>query len=117
MTHANPLLGKWQSDEERTLQEVKKVVDMPKVARDLLENNFFGKLIFEFTETKIYSEFDENKSEDIYEVVRIKDDSVIIKVWSELLQEDEKITYHIEGETIYVITTKYNIREYFKRIN
>ncbi len=116
MAHANSLLGNWKSDEERTLQEVRKIFAMPKKVRDLFENNFFGNLEFQFTENKIYSELDGKKYEEPYEVISYTDKSITIKSWSILLQEDEETTYYIEGEAIYVIISKYNFREYFKRV-
>ncbi len=116
MTHANFLLGKWRSDEERTLQEVQKIPALPEKFRELFENNFFGKLVFEFTKNKIYSEFDGETSEGSYKVVRSTDESITVRARSSLLQEDEETTYYLDGEAIYTIVSKYDFREYFKRI-
>ena len=116
VANGNPLIGTWQSDEDRTLQEVRSIPNLPKKARDLFENNFFGKLKLTFTDKKMLSESDGLKSEEPYEVVKKTDDSITIKTWSELLNRYDEITYYIEGQSIYVFTSKYNFKEYFKRI-
>lgn len=114
-SYANPLVGEWVSDRDRTMAEVRKVENVPKKANDYFESAF-GKLHVKFTENKIYTEYDGVKDEFPYEVVRIKDDSITIKGWSNLIKKYHEITYHIEGDSIYSITSKYKFREYFKRV-
>jgi hypothetical protein len=116
IANGNPLIGTWQSDEKRTLAEVNKVKDMPEKVRNMFENNFFGKLKFRITKDKIFSDFDGNKSEESYEIVSESEKSVTIKTWNDFFNEYQESTYFIEGDSIYAVVSKYEFREYFKRI-
>ncbi len=116
MTYSNPLIGNWKSDKEKTLLEVRKVANIPEKVRSYLEDDLFGKLEIIFTKNKIYTEFDDIKYEGTYEVINQTDNSITIKTWNKFFSEYENYTYYFDGESMYGLTTDYNIKEYFKKI-
>ena len=113
---ANPLLGEWKSDEERTLREVESVKDMPQKTKQFFKDNFFGRLELRITENIIYSKFEGEESEGPYEILKQTENSVTLKAWNENLNEYEEQTFYIEGEAIYTIISKYSFKEYFRKI-
>lgn len=68
-----------------------------------------------FTENILYNDFKGSGSEQSYEIVNTTDDSVTVKRWNKSFKKYYFNTYYIDEDSIYAITTKYKVREYFKR--
>ncbi len=105
------LLGTWRSDKERTIALWKYQKELTQETRERFEN-IFGKFTLRFTETRIYTEFEDTKDTVPYSVVARGSSSVII-AWHE---EKERSLQHIhfEGESYYVLSG-YNV-EFYKRV-
>lgn len=109
-------LGKWKSNEKLTLASMNRAKDVTPEARALFENDFFGHLVIEHKEheSRATNEKDDYDSGfEPYEVVEVTDKYIRIKEWSELLQQFDETTLYLEGDCYYVITSKYEFREYF----
>lgn len=112
------LLGKWKSSEKLTLESMNSVEGVTAKARELLENNFFGNLVVEYKENeyRAINAMDEYDSGFVpYEVLEVTDKYIRIKEWNDLLGEQEESKIYLEGDCYYVITSKFNFREYFCR--
>ena len=112
------LLGKWKSNEKLTLESMNGVEGVTKKAREVFENNFFGHLVVEYKEKEYRSINDKDNIESSfvpYEVLEVTDRYIRIREWSDLLKENEESTLYFEGDCYYVITSKFNFREYFCR--
>ncbi|MBI3149298.1 MAG: hypothetical protein HYZ17_12385 [Betaproteobacteria bacterium] len=105
------LLGTWRSDKERTIALWKYQKELAPETRERFEN-IFGKFTLRFTETRIYTEFEDTNDTVPYSVVA-RDSSSVIIAWHE---EKERSLQHIhfEGESYYVLSG-YNV-EFYKRV-
>ncbi|RLA11341.1 MAG: hypothetical protein DRQ59_09990 [Gammaproteobacteria bacterium] len=116
MVIANPLIGEWESDEKRTLEDVNARDNIPPKTKAFFENDFFGKLKLTFTENKIFTTYEEFENSGSYEILNETENSITLRAWNDVLKEYEDQTFYIEGNIIYTITSKYKIREYFVKI-
>lgn len=105
------LLGTWRSDKERTVALWKYQKELSPETRERFER-IFGKFTLRFTETHIYTEFEDTKDTVPYSVVA-RDSSSVVIAWHE---EKERSLQHIhfEGESYYVLSG-YNV-EFYKRV-
>ncbi len=117
-TGSEYLIGKWKSDEKRTLDSMNSVDGVTPKARKLFESDFFGSVIIEYRADVVRSidEKEDYVSDFVpYEVIEVTDKYIRIKEWSDLLQEYEEWNIYMEGDCYYVITSKFNFKEYFCR--
>lgn len=107
----NRLLGTWRSDKERTIALWKYQKEIAPETRERFEK-IFGKFTLRFTETHIYTAFEDTKDAVPYSVVA-RDSSSVVIAWHE---ERERSLQHIhfEGESYYVLSG-YNV-EFYKRV-
>lgn len=111
---ANPLLGSWQLDHDRTVSELNKIKDLPPSLRSFLES-YQDDSIYKFTKNKKYSIRNGKSVEQSYEIVSSGDNSVSIKYLSGQMK-DYVTTYYFEKDAMYVLTSKYKVKRYYKRI-
>lgn len=105
------LLGTWRSDKERTVALWKYQKELSPETRERFEN-IFGKFTLRFTETHIYTEFEDTKDMVPYSVVAHDSSSVVI-AWHE--EKDRSLQHiHFEGESYYALSG-YNV-EFYKRV-
>jgi hypothetical protein len=106
------LLGTWRSDKERTIALWKYQKELAPETRERFEK-IFGKFTIRFTETHIYTEFEDTKNTVPYSVVA-RDSSSVVIAWHE---EKERSLQHIhfEGESYYVLSG-YNV-EFYTRVS
>ena len=112
------LLGKWKSNEKLTLASMNSVEGVTPKARESFENELFGHLMVEFREKKYRTINDKDNYESgfvPYEVLEVTDRYIRLREWSDLLKEYEGSTLYLDGECYYVMTSKFNFREYFCR--
>ena len=114
----NPLVGIWKSDAKKSLASMNQAGDVSAEARELFENDFFGHLFIEYTETESRSWLDNDELEsdfEPYEVVEIGASHVTMRSYDELFGEDSDLTAFLEDDCYYVLTSKFNFKEYFCR--
>lgn len=113
------LEGRWQSDEALTLASMALVKEhMPAEHAALFENGFFGQMIVERTaeKSRSYLSGDAAGKWSAYKIVQRHKDYVVVAQADDEGQE-RKTRIYVEGDLTYVIVSKYQFREYFKRID
>lgn len=110
------LLGTWQSDLRKTKQAAREWRNLPEAKLKKLKL-LFGKLRVRFTRTRIYRDFEGEKSVWPYQVVA-KDAHSVAILGPGIMDEDEQEIYHIhfEGKYHWVWPDLASFPEYFKRI-
>jgi len=121
----NFLIGSWVSDKETTISYHHEKVKWSEEQYKLFEN-ILGKLRVTFTETTVLWSYENDSSENKYEVIDRARDTIIIR--TKLDKEDleyfdfespfTEIKYFREGNKIYTAPkmSKSLLREYFKRV-
>ncbi|WP_410497893.1 hypothetical protein [Chitinibacter sp. S2-10] len=111
------MLGKWQSNEEKTLDDMRKTKDIPARTRKFFENNFFGRLILVIREGESSSYFADDKNLNIefapYEIIKKGDNYLIIKDFNSVLNKIEEQQWFFEKDCMYTYVSKWKFREYF----
>jgi hypothetical protein len=110
------LLGTWQSDLRKTVQEACKWRDIPSARQKKLEL-LLGKLRVRFTRTRVYCEFEGKTSVAPYQVVA-KDARSVAILAPGVLDGDEQEIYHMhfEGRHYWAWPEPGKFPEYFKKI-
>ena len=112
-------VGTWQSDELLTLTSMSKSRDVSQSDKEMFSNDFFGDRVMEFQIDRARSYFVgdewEGVEQDIswhrYDVVASGPDFMTLRAPLEVA------TWRIEGEHIYVELSKWNFREYWRRVD
>lgn len=110
------ILGKWKSNAELTLQSMNSAEGVTPKAKTIFEDDFFGHLEVEWKEKEsraINVRDDYDSGYEPYEVVEITEEYIKVKEWSDILQQHDEYTLHFEGNCYYIITSKFEFREYF----
>ena len=119
--HKN-LLGYWKSDEQKTLESMRVTPGVTDKAKELFENNFFGKLVVEYKEDTYRAKYvdEEDNLEEFYKyypykVIEVNEDYYLVESYSQLLGENEIKKIYKDGDCYYVLISKWSFREYFCR--
>ena len=114
---ANPLIGTWQSDAEATLADMRQHPEVTEKARKLFENDFFGHLRVTYTVDRVLTDDDKGfHTEGPYKVVEVTTGYVDVLQFEALQQKEVNERIYLDGDKFYVFTSKYNFKEYFRRI-
>ena len=115
----NWLIGKWKSNEEKTLEDLKKHPEINEEAKKLFTNNFFGRLVIIYRKKSTAWYFIDEKPEKLefinYQTVLTENNSVTFKFFNKTLGKDTGRTIYREGNCYYALTEKWNFKEYFCR--
>jgi hypothetical protein len=115
------LHGKWQSNEEKTLDDMRKTKDIPAKTRAFFENNFFGRLILIIRKGESASYFSDDKNPNTqftpYEISKTGNDYLIIKDFNSVLNKFEEQQWFFDGRCMYTYISKWKFREYFCPVN
>lgn len=113
----NPLIGTWQSDADATLADMHKHPEVTEKSRKFFENDFFGHFRMTYTSDKHMTDDDKGFHTEVpYKVVEITKDHVDVAHFDELQQKYVTDRIYLDGDKIYVFTSKYNFKEYFRRL-
>lgn len=112
---ASPLVGNWRYDHDRTVNEVSKIKELPQSLRSFYEL-YQDNAIYKFTNDKKYSIKNGKSVEQAYEVTGSGKNSVSIKFTGGQMK-DYVITYYFENDAMYVLTSKYKLKQYYKRVS
>jgi hypothetical protein len=109
-------LGRWKSDEARTVADLRTRPELPDTARALLENNFFGRLVLIFGSRYIGSYFEgqqhpEDASFERVDVVASGPSWLTLRY--RVAGKEIRQNWACEGGRIYSVATQWGIREYF----
>jgi hypothetical protein len=111
-----PLKGKWKSNEKLTLGEMKKDKDLSKRQVDFLSNNFFGKLIVEFTCNELTSYYEGEITKKEYKIIKRDGNYITIRYFENGLGEDCDYTIELAGGCYYIPLPILKFREVMCRI-
>lgn len=122
--HKSALIGVWKSNAAKTLQSVRSVDGVTEKAKRLFENDFFGHLIVEYREKEARSYFDQDadnieciKEFYPYQLIEENEELFIVKEHDRLEDGEREVVMRREGDCYYVLFSKWNLREYFCRID
>lgn len=115
-----PLLGKWQSNEKATLEEMEKHGgDIPEKLKKMLSDKFFGQLTLEYTCSTMTSYFkDSPTAKDMkYEIIRRESNLLEVRYHApELLGGITTKRINIIGDCYYVPTAGFTFSEVFCKV-
>jgi hypothetical protein len=114
------MLGRWKSDESRTLEDMRRHPEVTEKAKEVFGNNFFGRLIVVFGSNGSTAYFEGEQPPDQatftpYEIVESKADSVVLRVSSSGVEWLSK--WYCDEDSIYTHVSKWEFREYFRRLH
>lgn len=110
------LLGRWRSNEELTLNDMRQHPEVTAKARALFENRFFGRLVIVNTPTLGggYMEPEQDRESLVlepFQVVTSTATSAVIR--TNLMGTPLDTEWFCEGRDIYALVSKWKFREYF----
>jgi len=116
---ANSLVGKWKSDVSKSLDSMHSMKNIPDETKAYFEKDFFGRLTIEY-KPKTYSAVLEGEEgikpdEFPYRIVEETDDYYIVE--SELLGAKFNKKLFKDRTCYYELTSEWNFREYFCRVD
>jgi hypothetical protein len=109
------LLGTWQSDADATIAEMRKTRPVTDKQEQAMRK-VFGKMKITYTKTTITTDFDGVVESQPYHLVSKAGDSIVIKSWSNLSNQEEEFRIRFVGaDTYWVDVQQVNVSEFFKR--
>ena len=114
-------VGKWRSDEPKTLESMRLHPEITDRVRKLFENKFFGRLVLVVTEKQSASYWAEEEGKaklefEPYEISEVGKDYLVVKYTNPMLDTKEKKRWYFENGYMYTYTSKWKFREYFRKI-
>jgi hypothetical protein len=114
------LIGTWKSDADATIAEMKKTRTLTDDVEQKLRTHVFGKMKVTYTATTLTTDFDGKVESQAYQILGKDADSVTMKTYSPLTQEDVIVLIRFVGTDTYWIemdlpTGKF--RDCFRRVN
>ncbi|WP_188151470.1 hypothetical protein [Teredinibacter waterburyi] len=117
------LVGKWKSNEEKSLKSMGDVEAMPDDVRKFMEKDFFGHLIAEYkeTEARIYFDKKDLNTEESYKfspysLVREDEEYFLIKYFDKAENTDVTRKLKRTGNCYYLEVVEWGFNEYFCKI-
>lgn len=111
---ANPLVGTWQLDHERTIAEASKMKDISPSLLNFLKI-FKDNSTFKYTENKKITLRNNKAIEQQYQVTGSTSNSITIKILGGQAISYEQ-TYYFEDDAMYALTSKYKVKQYYRRV-
>ncbi len=108
------LLGTWRSDRRQTF---KHFAPKPGARAEALRRfkQWFGKLIVRYGRRKMYTEFEGRREAFDYELLAADSDTVVIRSFDPLYQEQRLWQIHFEGNRYWIWIELVGMREFFAR--
>ncbi len=115
------LIGKWRSDEAKTLADMHKHPEIPEKSRKFFEHRFFGRLVNVIEKGRAASYFIEDQGKPLeyypYTITEVGANYLKIQYKSKITDTMLEEQLFFEGDCYYVYITKSQFREYFCRVN
>ena len=108
------LLGTWQSDRRRTFRDYVLPKKMTAAQRRRYKA-LFGKLIVRWTARFCFTQLDDSKWKDPYELIGRDSVSVVVRAYNEVFEETRLTQVFFENNH-YWFWTPWGSREFFRRI-
>jgi hypothetical protein len=118
------LLGFWKSNEEKTLASMHATPGVTKKAKEMFENNVFGKRVVEYKIDTYRARYEneEDNSEALnryytYRVLEKGENYLILEYRIPLVKNNlRRKTIFMDGNCYYELVSRWNFKEFFCRI-
>ena len=116
------ILGKWQSDEMKTLEDINKHSEIPAAVLANYNNNYYGRLRLIIQKERSAAYFpDQALKEPIkfgeHKFVKQGENFLDISFYDEVTKKQDVIRWYFEGDYIYTIVSQWQFREYYKKLD
>lgn len=113
-----PLVGKWRSDEARTLESMRMHGNVTEKQRELFENAFFGRLTVDIECDKFIATFDGEEGEAVtFEIVAVEGRAITMRYVESFTGSTIESTATIENDGCYSVPVgSVGFKEYFCKI-
>ncbi len=119
MNPTKSLIGKWKSNEQKTLASVEATKGVSEKAKLLFNKDFFGKLIVEYKKDT-YRAWYENKEAtegpEPYKLLEATDKYYIVEAIDLLSGKKVPKQMFWDNECYYLLVSKWKFREYFCKV-
>ena len=89
--------------------------EIPEKAREIFKNDLFGNRTVTYTPTEYFSEFKTLKQRVPYVVKESTTEYIDIEYFDTLVKAKMNQRIFIEGDRMYCLVSKFNIKEYYQR--
>jgi hypothetical protein len=114
----NPLIGRWQSNEVETLEEIRTCGAYTEKQIELITSKIsFGEFILEIDEDTITSYYEGSDNAGSYRIISIDSPFIIIESHDPITEEVGIVTIEIRDNSMWIPSTLLGFREVFTRIN
>lgn len=116
------ILGKWQSDEAKTLEDMRQHPEIPANVQERFKHNYYGRLRLIIQKERSAAYFpDQDLEEPIkfgeHRFLQQGDNYLDIGFYNSEEQRDDVIRWYFEGEYMYTYVPKWQFREYYKKLD
>lgn len=111
-------LGRWRSNEELTLADMRQHPEVSPLAKELFERQFFGRLVIVFSKSFWggYLDPDQGRDDVVFvpiDVVSATETTAVLRSTTlGVVQENE---FHCDSGRLWVLVSRWKFREYFLR--
>jgi len=121
----NAFVGTWQSDEKLTLASLENSDLVSEDDLALFSDDFFGDRVFVYTPRKFRAYWVGQKSEGVeqgvqwlaYDIVDSGPDFMTLRYQATEYSDSGIKTWRVDGDLIYVEESKWDFKEYYRRID
>jgi len=110
------LQGKWYSNEEATLREMAKNKNLTEKQIAFFSNNFFGKLIIDYTCSEFTSYYEGESTTFKYKVIQQKENFLMAQYYDHILKENITKELEISGNCYYTPLEGLGFKEVFCKV-
>jgi hypothetical protein len=97
------LKGRWQSNEKATLEQMEKYGGVTEKQRQLFTNNFFGKLVVEYTCTEVTLHSEGGASTGKYKIIRKEGNVLKVRFYDEVPDDGITRTIILYGDCYQIL--------------
>ena len=110
------LKGKWKSNEEATLREMAKNKNLTEKQIAFLSNNFFGKLIIDYTCSEFTSYYEGESTTFKYKIIHQNKNFLVAQYYDNILKQNLTKEVEIKGDCYYTPLAGLGFKEVFCKV-
>jgi len=120
--YTKEILGKWQSDEAKTLEDISRHPEIPADALKTYKNHYYGRLRLIIQKDRSAAYFtDQDLNEPIkfgaHKFSEQGDNYLDISFFDEASKKEDVIRWYFDGKYMYTIVSKWKFREYYRKLD
>jgi len=114
----NPLIGRWQANEDETLQEIRTCGSYTEKQIELITSKIsFGAFILEIDEDTITSYYEGSDNAGSYRIITIDSPFIVIESHDPITEAVGIVTIELRDNKMWIPSALLGFREVFTRIN